>query len=89
MHAQSRAGAMSPAGGARAAPSLLLSLLLGASAPLWLRAEKLGESGGRAGSGSGVHGSPRGPPCAGGERGGCPRLVALRERSLSCSQGCI
>ncbi|XP_038032932.1 discoidin, CUB and LCCL domain-containing protein 1 isoform X1 [Anas platyrhynchos] len=37
------AGAMSPAGGARAAPSLLLSLLLGASAPLWLRAEKLGD----------------------------------------------
>ncbi|XP_064912809.1 discoidin, CUB and LCCL domain-containing protein 1 [Columba livia] len=38
-----RAGAMGPAGGARAAPSLLLSLLLGASAPLWLRAEKLGD----------------------------------------------
>ncbi|XP_032540206.1 discoidin, CUB and LCCL domain-containing protein 1 isoform X2 [Chiroxiphia lanceolata] len=38
-----RAGAMSPAGGARAAPSLLLSLLLGASAPLWLRAETLGD----------------------------------------------
>nr|XP_047921483.1 discoidin, CUB and LCCL domain-containing protein 1 isoform X4 [Anser cygnoides] len=37
------AGAMSPAGGARAAPSLLFSLLLGASAPLWLRAEKLGD----------------------------------------------
>ncbi|XP_037988697.1 discoidin, CUB and LCCL domain-containing protein 1 isoform X1 [Motacilla alba alba] len=38
-----RAGAMGPAGGARAAPSLLLSLLLGASAPLWLRAETLGD----------------------------------------------
>ncbi|KAM6126787.1 LOW QUALITY PROTEIN: discoidin, CUB and LCCL domain-containing protein 1 [Pterocles gutturalis] len=38
-----RAGAMGPAGGVRAAPSLLLSLLLGASAPLWLRAEKLGD----------------------------------------------
>ncbi|XP_061845808.1 discoidin, CUB and LCCL domain-containing protein 1 [Colius striatus] len=38
-----KAGAMSPARGARAAPSLLLSLLLGASAPLWLRAEKLGD----------------------------------------------
>ncbi|OXB61948.1 hypothetical protein ASZ78_013993 [Callipepla squamata] len=34
---------MSPAGGARAAPSLLLSLLLAASAPLWLRAEKMGD----------------------------------------------
>ncbi|XP_067149909.1 discoidin, CUB and LCCL domain-containing protein 1 [Apteryx mantelli] len=34
---------MGPAAGARAAPSLLLSLLLGASAPLWLRAEKLGD----------------------------------------------
>lgn len=69
MPAPPRAGAMGPAGGARAAPSLLLSLLLGASAPLWLRAEKLGESGRRAeklgqsgrraGRGSGVHG-PRG-----------------------------
>ncbi|XP_063007132.1 discoidin, CUB and LCCL domain-containing protein 1 isoform X2 [Melospiza melodia melodia] len=38
-----RAGAMGPAGGTRAAPSLLLSLLLGASAPLWLRAETLGD----------------------------------------------
>ncbi|XP_075270282.1 discoidin, CUB and LCCL domain-containing protein 1 isoform X3 [Opisthocomus hoazin] len=38
-----RAGVVGPAGGARAAPSLLLSLLLGASAPLWLRAEKLGD----------------------------------------------
>uniref|UniRef100_A0A8D2QC91 Discoidin, CUB and LCCL domain containing 1 n=1 Tax=Zonotrichia albicollis TaxID=44394 RepID=A0A8D2QC91_ZONAL len=38
-----RAGAMGPAGGVRAAPSLLLSLLLGASAPLWLRAETLGD----------------------------------------------
>ncbi|XP_031957441.1 discoidin, CUB and LCCL domain-containing protein 1 isoform X2 [Corvus moneduloides] len=38
-----RAGAMGPAGRARAAPSLLLSLLLGASAPLWLRAETLGD----------------------------------------------
>ncbi|XP_052537529.1 discoidin, CUB and LCCL domain-containing protein 1 isoform X2 [Tympanuchus pallidicinctus] len=37
------AGAMSPAGGARAAPSLLFSLLLAASAPLWLRAEKMGD----------------------------------------------
>ncbi|XP_051471461.1 discoidin, CUB and LCCL domain-containing protein 1 isoform X3 [Apus apus] len=37
------AGAMGAAGGARVAPSLLLSLLLGASAPLWLRAEKLGD----------------------------------------------
>ncbi|XP_042738068.1 discoidin, CUB and LCCL domain-containing protein 1 isoform X2 [Lagopus leucura] len=34
---------MSPAGGARAAPSLLFSLLLAASAPLWLRAEKMGD----------------------------------------------
>ncbi|XP_063245944.1 discoidin, CUB and LCCL domain-containing protein 1 isoform X2 [Prinia subflava] len=38
-----KTGAMGPAGGARAAPSLLLSLLLGASAPLWLRAETLGD----------------------------------------------
>lgn len=45
MPAPPRAGAVGPAGGARVAPSLLLSLLLGASAPLWLRAEKLGESG--------------------------------------------
>ncbi|XP_032299185.1 discoidin, CUB and LCCL domain-containing protein 1 isoform X2 [Coturnix japonica] len=37
------AGAMSPAGGARAAPSLLFSLLLAASAPLWLQAEKMGD----------------------------------------------
>jgi len=45
---------MSPAGGARAAPSLLFSLLLAASAPLWLRAEKMGERGrsGRAAWGS-------------------------------------
>lgn len=64
-----RAGDMGPAVGARAAPSLLLSLLLGASAPLWLRAEKLGESGRRAGRGSGVHG-PRGFYPALGVRGG-------------------
>ncbi|XP_029858081.1 discoidin, CUB and LCCL domain-containing protein 1 isoform X4 [Aquila chrysaetos chrysaetos] len=43
MPAPPRAGAVGPAGGARVAPSLLLSLLLGASAPLWLRAEKLGD----------------------------------------------
>ncbi|XP_064303476.1 discoidin, CUB and LCCL domain-containing protein 1 isoform X2 [Phalacrocorax carbo] len=41
--ARPRTGAMGPAGGAPAAPSLLLSLLLGASAPLWLRAETLGD----------------------------------------------
>ncbi|XP_074902930.1 discoidin, CUB and LCCL domain-containing protein 1 isoform X2 [Buteo buteo] len=43
MPAPPRAGAVGPAGGARVAPSLLLWLLLGASAPLWLRAEKLGD----------------------------------------------
>lgn len=84
-----RAGAMGPAGGARAAPSLLLSLLLGASAPLWLRAETLGECG--AGRGGSAGAAPR----VGGERrgaAGCPRrprLAALRECSLSCSRGCI
>lgn len=88
-----RAGAMGPAGGVRAAPSLLLSLLLGASAPLWLRAEKLGECGGRAGRGSGMHGPPRGAPSRPGEQrwgagvvwGGGPRrprLVAPREPEL-------
>lgn len=87
-----RAGAMGPAGGARAAPSLLLSLLLGASAPLWLRAETLGECGaGRGGSA----GAAPGAPLAGGERRGAAgyprraRLAALRERSLSCSRGSI
>lgn len=57
-----RAGAMGRAGGARAAPSLLLSLLLGASAPLWLRAETLGECG------AGPGGSAGAAPRAGGER---------------------
>lgn len=79
---------MSPAGGARAAPSLLFSLLLGASAPLWLRAEKLGESGGKgrpggfaplpgAGScprpGERVRGAPGGP----GGTVGCAQLTRL------------
>lgn len=54
MRAPPRAGAMGPAGGARAAPSLLLSLLLGASAPLWLRAETLGESGAGRGRSAGA-----------------------------------
>lgn len=49
-----RAGAMGSAGGARAAPSLLLSLLLGASAPLWLRAETLGECGAGPGRAAGA-----------------------------------
>lgn len=72
---------MSPAGGARAAPSLLLSLLLGASAPLWLRAEKLGESGGR--------GQPGGvAPLLG--AGSCPRpgerVWGVRGGSVGCAQ---
>lgn len=72
---------MSPAGGARAAPSLLLSLLLGASAPLWLRAEKLGESGGRGQPGEVA-------PLLG--AGSCPRpgerVRGVRRGSVGCAQ---